>query len=164
MATIRNESRASLDRMETGGLLLGHDPGGPAPVLITTAGAPGPGAHRTRSEFKRDLAHANALADAAYTEDGSVWLGEWHTHPRGPAAPSDRDVRTYRRFLLDPELGFTRVTSLIITPRDDAWEKVEIQGWTVKLSTQASSRRLTVTRCDVVPHSTSCEEITDDPG
>jgi integrative and conjugative element protein (TIGR02256 family) len=162
LTAIRSESRASSDGRETGGILLGHDSGEPGPVIITIAGDPGPRAHRSRSNFKRDLEHASGLADAAYAKDGSVWLGEWHTHPRGPASPSDRDVRTYRRFLLDVELDFPRVASLIVNPRDDTWRTVEVRGWIVGLATAGSTRRPTVTPCDVVPLPSTCVEATDD--
>jgi integrative and conjugative element protein (TIGR02256 family) len=162
LAAIRAESLASSDGKETGGILLGHEPGEPEPIVISIAGDPGPGARRSRSDFQRDLAHAERLADAAYLRDQSVWVGEWHTHPRGPVCPSDRDLRTYRRFLLDPELHFTRVASLIVTCEDDHWDDVEISGWSVSLLSIGSTRRLAVIACDVTPLVSPREEDSDD--
>jgi integrative and conjugative element protein (TIGR02256 family) len=162
LAAIRTESLASSDGKETGGILLGHEPGDPERIVIATAGDPGPGAHRSRSDFQRDLAHAKNLADAAYLRDQSVWVGEWHTHPRGPVCPSDRDLRTYRRFLLDPELHFIRVASLIITCKDDEWDDVEISGWSISLRSTGSTQRLAIAAWDVTPLASPREEDSDD--
>src|SRR4051812_24966041 len=81
-ATISAEAAASRDGRETGGILLGHDEG--TQLYVTVAGDPGVGAVRSADRFLRDLEHARLLADAAYQRDGSVWIGEWHTHPTGP--------------------------------------------------------------------------------
>ncbi len=111
---IRRESLASSDGNETGGILLGHDNG--ATLMITAAGDPGPDAKRSQTAFTRDVAHAQALADTAYEYDCSLWIGEWHTHPRGPTAPSMTDLATYMSLLSDPRLGFARVLSVLVTP------------------------------------------------
>ncbi len=101
---IAEEAKASADGTETGGILLGQDHG--ETLVVTVAGDPGPNAQRACSRFKRDLAHAQVLADQAYERDGSVWIGEWHTHPRGPVEPSELDCRTYASHLADASLGF----------------------------------------------------------
>ena len=94
------------DGLETGGILLGHDGGLARPITVTACGGPGPLVIRRRSYFRRDLGHASALAEQAVTVDGSAWIGEWHTHDTAMPEPSDRDLRTYRRLLDDPELAF----------------------------------------------------------
>src|SRR5689334_3712677 len=88
---IRQICDAAQDGFETGGILLGHhhDDGR---LVVTTAGDPGPQAVRRRASFRRDQAHGQALADAAWSHDRSVWLGDWHTHPRGPVQPSTVDL------------------------------------------------------------------------
>lgn len=115
LAVITAETKARFGPEETGGILLGHDLG--HQILITAAGDPGPGAIHTPTRFRRDLAHAGKLADAAYEHDRSVWVGDWHTHPRGPTRPSRYDLRTYRSFLDDPELDFDRFLTLIVKPQ-----------------------------------------------
>lgn len=115
LAIITAETSARLGPEETGGILLGHDLG--HQILITAAGDPGPGAIHTPTRFRRDLEHAGKLADAAYEYDRSVWVGDWHTHPKGPNRPSRYDLRTYRGFLYDPELDFDRFLSLIVIPQ-----------------------------------------------
>ncbi len=128
---IREEARASSDGTETGGILLGHDRGGGA-IDVTVAGGPGPHALRTTNRFTRDLAHAEGLADAAYDRDGSVWIGEWHTHPKGPPEPSEVDLRTYLSHLNDSRLGFDRFLSLIALPcPDHAWQHTSVVAWVV---------------------------------
>jgi integrative and conjugative element protein (TIGR02256 family) len=116
---ITTELRTADHTTETGGILLGHHTRDT--VTIRHAGTPGPAAVRTSTYFLRDLAHAQALADQAFTTDASVWVGEWHTHPTGPPAPSTRDTTTYRRLLDDPELGFHSIVALIFACREEHW-------------------------------------------
>ncbi len=125
---IAAEAKASADGTETGGILLGHDRG--ETLVVTVAGDPGPKAQRVRNRFKRDLAHAQVLADRAYDRDGSIWIGEWHTHPRGPVEPSKLDCRTYASHLADSSLGFDRFLSFIVLPCcDHGWDHVTVAAW-----------------------------------
>lgn len=129
-ATIAREAPASADGRETGGILLGQDLG--RRLVVTVAGDPGPMADRRPDGFVRDLDHARRLGDAAYERDGSVWIGEWHTHPGGPVTPSPTDMKTYDRLLADPDLGFERVLSLIVTPCPvHGWEETSVTAWIV---------------------------------
>jgi integrative and conjugative element protein (TIGR02256 family) len=128
---IAREARGSADGTETGGIVLGHDRDGE--LVVTIVGGPGPAALRTPNLFKRDLAHAQALADDAYDRDGSVWIGEWHTHPAGPAAPSAVDLNTYAAHLADPSLGFDRFLSIIVLPcAEHGWQHVSAVAWVVE--------------------------------
>lgn len=127
---IATEAPASADGRETGGVLLGHDTGDR--ISVTVAGGPGPDADRRSDGFLRDLVHAQHLGDQAYDHDGSVWLGEWHTHPTGPPSPSPIDVGTYERLLADSDLGFERLLSLIVTPCViHGWSETHVHGWLV---------------------------------
>ncbi|MFI6675233.1 Mov34/MPN/PAD-1 family protein [Kribbella sp. NPDC050470] len=113
---IAREARQSRDGLETGGILLGHDFG--QRVEIRHAGDAGPDARRGTHTFDRDLAHATALAEAAWTHDRSQWLGEWHTHPNQEPVPSPRDLTSYLQHLNDPELDFTQFISIIVTEHE----------------------------------------------
>lgn len=130
LAVMTAESAARSGPDETGGILLGHDLG--QQILITAAGGPGPNARHAPARFKRDLAHAERLADAAYEQDGSLWIGDWHTHPQGLVRPSRYDLQTYRRFLQDTELDFDRFLAVIVTqplrPQGPA-----LWAWSVRL-------------------------------
>ena len=97
------------DGLETGGILLGFDHGLAGPLIVRQCGDPGPAAIRRRTYFGRDLAHAAALAEQAAALDGSVWIGEWHTHSAAMPEPSSRDLHTYRELLADPQLAFPRI-------------------------------------------------------
>lgn len=112
---IQQTCHAARDGYETGGILLGHqhDDGR---LLVTTAGDPGPHAVRHPDSFRRDQAHAQALADAAWSHDRSVWLGDWHTHPHGLAQPSPVDLATYLALLRDRELDFSAFLAVIVLP------------------------------------------------
>ncbi|WP_234337104.1 Mov34/MPN/PAD-1 family protein [Streptomyces xylophagus] len=123
--TITTELAANDHDTETGGILLGrHDRD---TVVVRHAGTPGPAAVRTPTSFLRDLAHAQALADQAFADDGSTWVGEWHTHPTSATTtPSPRDASTYRRLLRDPELAFHTLIAVILAPHRDSWA---VQAW-----------------------------------
>lgn len=118
--TVITELRTADHTTETGGILLGHHTHDT--VTVHYAGTPGPAAVRTPTYFLRDLAHPQALADQAFASDGSVWVGEWHTHPTSHPIPSARDAATYRQLLDDPELGFHSVIAVIFTPGEGRWD------------------------------------------
>jgi integrative and conjugative element protein (TIGR02256 family) len=115
---IAREALRSRDGLETGGILLGTDTHGN--ILISRAAGPGPQAHRTPHSFLRDLAHAQQFAAAAWNEDRSQWIGEWHTHPSSDLMPSELDLRSYLRHLHDPELHLDRFLAIIVGLTPDA--------------------------------------------
>lgn len=128
--TIEREAPASAHGSETGGILLGHDLD--ETITVTIAGDPGPKAERRPDGFLRDLVHARRLADDAYERDGSVWIGEWHTHSSGPPTPSDIDMTTYGQLLRDPDLGFTRLVSIIATACPvHGWSELTLFPWLI---------------------------------
>jgi integrative and conjugative element protein (TIGR02256 family) len=112
LALIGEEAIRSRDGLETGGILLGTDDG--QEIVIRHAGGPGPKARRESTRFLRDLAHAQQLAELAWKEDQSQWIGEWHTHPSGDLTPSNYDLEAYARHLHDPELSFKRFLTIIV--------------------------------------------------
>ncbi|MGW4725412.1 Mov34/MPN/PAD-1 family protein [Streptomyces sp. NPDC004291] len=116
---ITDELRTADNSRETGGILLGHHVHDT--VTVRHAGTPGPDAVQTPAYFLRDLAHAQTLADHAYAQDHSVWIGEWHTHPSSRPVPSARDAATYRQLLNDPELAFHSFIAVILGPRAPHW-------------------------------------------
>ena len=128
MRAITAEAHRSQDGRETGGILLGFDSNGA--LAITEAGGPGPGAVRTRRTFRRDLGHAQRLADLAWRRDGAQWVGEWHTHPSGDLEPSVLDLRSYQRHLHDPELNLHRFVALIVGVR--ALAPIKAALWVVE--------------------------------
>ncbi len=132
MATIVREAPASSDGRETGGILLGFDADLAMEALVMEAGDPGPRAERRPDFFRRDLEHAQQLADQAFARTTSRWIGEWHTHPHGHLAPSRKDLRTYRGFLRDTELGFDSFVAVIVGPGAHGWTKPRAAAWLIE--------------------------------
>lgn len=112
LAAMAAEAARSLDGLETGGILLGTETSDG--LVIRHAGDAGPRARRGKGAFHRDLDHARRLANKAWQEDGSQWIGEWHTHPDGGHTPSEVDFQSYLRHLNDPELQFDHFLAVIV--------------------------------------------------
>lgn len=51
------------------------------------------------------------MFDAAWNASGGTvtFLGDWHTHPGGPAAVSERDRKAMRQLASDPDFGTSRL-------------------------------------------------------
>jgi integrative and conjugative element protein (TIGR02256 family) len=123
-------ARDSSDGLETGGILLGNDHGLGGDFVVTLCGDAGSAAVRRRNRFRRDVAHAQRLADEAFDRDGSAWIGEWHTHVVGDEVPSKADVRTYRGLLEDPDAQLNRLLTIIVRPHEeDGWCQPAMFAW-----------------------------------
>lgn len=132
--TIRKEVAAGSSRLETGGILLGHDFGDI--FQVTVAGGPGSNAKRSRHRFLRDRDHAAQLAVLAWEADRAQWIGEWHTHPTTPPVPSPIDLASYVRHLQDPDLRFDRFLSVIIGLNDP--RHALVAGWWIAMEGAAT--------------------------
>jgi integrative and conjugative element protein (TIGR02256 family) len=132
LAAIAEHAVASADGLETGGILLGYDAYGLGAPLVMEAGGPGPNAQRRNDFFQRDLTHAQALAEDAFTRSCSRWIGEWHTHLQDPLAPSRQDLRTYYGFLRDSELGFDSFVALIVGVGKRGWQHPRAAAWLIE--------------------------------
>lgn len=135
-ASIAAAAPAARDGRETGGVLLGHElrgvPGVGDRVEVRRAGDPGPKAIRTPTRFVRDADHAQRLADIAYAADGSMWIGEWHTHPDGHASPSPTDLASYIGLLDDQTLRLERfVTVIVVASPERGWDAPVLAPWLV---------------------------------
>jgi integrative and conjugative element protein (TIGR02256 family) len=132
-ASMNRYATASADGRETGGILLGRHHARPRPVLdVVHAAGPGPRAVRRPDFFRRDVRHAQSVADLVHQTDTSVWIGDWHTHPGGPARPSDTDLASYRALLMDSELGFEVFLTIIVTADPAAgWTRPLATGWLI---------------------------------
>jgi integrative and conjugative element protein (TIGR02256 family) len=136
------EARHAEEGNETGGLLLGFDLGMGPGFVVRSCGNPGPNAVRQPANFARDLAHSTMLAERAAEIDGSVWIGEWHTHLAELPMPSPYDLLTYRLLLQDGEVGFPRLLSLIVLAAEDGgWSAPRVFAWSISAS---SARQLPI--------------------
>lgn len=83
---------------ETGGVLIGYVATETDCVVMDVIG-PGPGAIHKRWSFYPDHDWQCAQLDRIYSVSGgvAVYLGDWHTHPKGSRRMSWTDRRTLRR-------------------------------------------------------------------
>lgn len=81
---------------ESGGVLLGWRGPARSEYVVTDLLGPGPGASHERTRFEPDYPWQERQIADRYEASGRrvTYLGDWHTHPGGPARPSRRDVRT----------------------------------------------------------------------
>jgi integrative and conjugative element protein (TIGR02256 family) len=123
-AWLDSRARAHIEReasrrrlLETGGALFGYERDGE--LVIACASGPGPHAkHRPRRfEPHRPTTAAAMRAVAASSEGRCGYIGSWHTHPCGAAAPSGLDSRTARDLAEQEDLGLPRPLVLIVGTR-----------------------------------------------
>lgn len=108
---------------ETGGMLLGYEGlDAPEPVVTGIVG-PGPDAQHSPSGFEPDADWQQGELERVYADSGRIttYLGDWHTHPRGPARPSRKDRRTARRIARSKEARAPAPLMLIAGRYDKDW-------------------------------------------
>lgn len=93
LANIESESNRWRPQ-ETGGLLLGYWADGE--VVITTSTIPGPKAKHAPFSYTPDAKYDRDQAAKFYEESGGVivYLGDWHSHPKGGCGLSQDDIIT----------------------------------------------------------------------
>lgn len=84
---------------ERGGLLLGYRKANA--IQIDSATFPSPWDYATPTLFQRSERGHRLRALREWVRSGQTidWVGEWHTHPGGLAAPSFVDRRSWRRIV-----------------------------------------------------------------
>lgn len=124
-ASARERMETEADRtypLETGGILVGY-PTAQGPVVIDVIG-PGPNASFRRRRFVPDAAYQERQLAALYEASGRLhtYLGDWHTHPDGIAAPSWLDRRTLHRIARSPSARAPEPIMIILTGRPGCWK------------------------------------------
>lgn len=115
---------------ETGGALLGRREGDLA--VVETVLGPGPEAHHGLSSFEPDHEWQQAEGARIYRESGRTvaYLGDWHSHPRGPALPSTTDQETAKMIAAEEAFRAPRPLYAIATKR---WYQRREPAWRVKM-------------------------------
>jgi integrative and conjugative element protein (TIGR02256 family) len=83
---------------ESGGVLVGYRDDDSNQYVVTGASGPGPKAKHARFTFEPDAQFQEDFVRATYlaSDRRYVYLGDWHSHPRGSTTLSSRDKRTLR--------------------------------------------------------------------
>lgn len=122
------------DDLETGGVLLGYwNDTFDVPVIAEVVG-PGPQAvHRSRS-FVPDSEFHELEIDRHYRASNGVltYLGDWHSHPKGNADLSKKDIATLARIAAFPSARVPRPLMLVAVgpPWDiSVWLGIRPIGW-----------------------------------
>jgi len=115
---------------ETGGALLGwrdnHD------AVIAAVLGPGPEAQHGFSSFEPDGPWQNREGHRIYHESGRTiaYLGDWHTHPRGSARPSRRDLQTAQETAADEKF---RAPDPLYGIASKPWRSIKRESWALML-------------------------------
>ena len=100
-------------RMETGGILIGHDQ--PNNVHITYASMPGPNAVQTPTKFLRDNDYCKEVLFEQYNKFGTNYVGEWHSHVVNLHGMSFGDCMTLASIMHDPDYNFESFAIIVAT-------------------------------------------------
>jgi integrative and conjugative element protein (TIGR02256 family) len=103
---------------ETGGMLVGYrtEHHGRLAIVITGLIDAGPKATRSTAQFVPDGRWQQQQLEDVYEGSGRIttYLGDWHSHPRGRARPSAKDLATFARVAAGPESGTHLPLALIL--------------------------------------------------
>lgn len=104
-------------------MLAGYRTANGADVVVTNVLGPGPGAFHGRHRFHPDSAFHTSEIERIYWNSGRVvtYLGDWHTHPHGPAFLSWTDIRTLRRISADPAARAPNALMAILPFAPEEW-------------------------------------------
>jgi integrative and conjugative element protein (TIGR02256 family) len=118
--------------VETGGILLGYvsTAGERDEFVVQEVLGPGPRSQHSKARFEPDGEWQQQQLALRYQESGRVttYLGDWHTHPGGLAAPSRRDRKTARAIAKTKSARMPRPLMIILASEIAANEQEE---WSV---------------------------------
>jgi integrative and conjugative element protein (TIGR02256 family) len=85
------------DLQETGGILVGYYTPKHDCAVVTDVSEPPSDSRRSRNSLYRGTRGLQGWLDVLWHGRKQYYLGEWHYHPRGEAAPSSADQAQMRR-------------------------------------------------------------------
>lgn len=108
---------------ETGGLLFGYWVEQFREVVVTSVVGPGPGAEHHRSRFVPDDKYQEEELARLYQQHGRLqtYLGDWHTHPVGPAYLSKLDRRTLSKIASFQSARIPCPVMVVMSRGEDDW-------------------------------------------
>jgi integrative and conjugative element protein (TIGR02256 family) len=122
-AETRRGARARGDRIETGGMLVGALDEAAMCIYIDTACGPPPDSRLSDQHFEHGTSGAQHLIDhhLKRSQGASGFIGMWHTHPYGVAAPSPTDRAGMAGLVTPITGGPSRALMLILGGDSTTW-------------------------------------------
>lgn len=108
---------------EAGGALMGHINDDASGIVITHVIGPGPQATHNRTSFVPDYPYQELEIGRLYDESERTlaYLGDWHSHPDGPAALSGTDCRALINIANFPEARISSPIMILLSGRIGKW-------------------------------------------
>lgn len=118
----RRGRRVREDLVETGGMLLGSLDDATQTVYVDSVSGPSPDSHLSRMFFDHGTEGTQDVIDAVRrtTADRVGFVGMWHTHPFGPASPSETDELGMSEIVAPDGTG-RRALMVILGGPEDVW-------------------------------------------
>jgi predicted ThiF/HesA family dinucleotide-utilizing enzyme len=119
----RRGQRVRGERIETGGMLLGSLDEATQTVYIDSAIGPSPDSHLSAAYFDHGIEGTQDIVTSIRTAtvDRTGFIGMWHTHPHGVAAPSRTDEAGMAD-IVSPDGTGRRAVMLILGGRGTTWQ------------------------------------------
>ena len=123
-AEARRGARVREPRVETGGSLLGGFDTAAGVVWVDEATGPPPDSLLSEVHFQHGTTGVEERIAARRTATARVttFVGMWHTHPDGPAAPSPTDEEGMRELVLPVAKAPPRALLLIAGGKSQRWQ------------------------------------------
>jgi hypothetical protein len=103
---------AESPRIETGGILVGHNVG--KDIHISGASDPGPNAERSAGHCLRDTEYCRQFLSKSFAETQADYVGEWHSHVVKLKRLSNGDLNTLRGIFSDPDYDFPSFAIILV--------------------------------------------------
>jgi integrative and conjugative element protein (TIGR02256 family) len=123
-AEARRGARVRAPRVETGGSLLGGFDPAAGVIWVDEATGPPPDSLLSEVHFQHGTmgVEEHVLARRTATARVTTFVGMWHTHPYGLAAPSPTDEQGMRDLVLPVAKAPPRALLLITGGRPERWQ------------------------------------------
>jgi integrative and conjugative element protein (TIGR02256 family) len=108
---------------ETGGVLMGYFSQGESELVITDVIGPGPNAKHTTTAFSPDLEFQHAEIARCYQQSNRLhtYVADWHTHPDGPPALSNKDKRVLMKIARCADARLPKPAMVLLAGGFDHW-------------------------------------------
>lgn len=122
-AEVRRGVRLRGERIETGGMLVGALDEAAGCVFIDAAAGPPPDSRLSELHFEHGVVGAQEIIDhhSKRSHRASGFVGMWHTHPYGVAAPSPTDEAGMATLVTPVSGGPTQALMFILGGPETTW-------------------------------------------